>query len=996
MMIIIIETMESSKGMAQMATNTEKFLKLKTGVGGNREKRQYEETFGMPREEAYCITLPNPWQRRILAELEFVLRLSREQPGLCEGILGEALDFLLAAMNREGVLGKSDVFHAEAILGPIATEARSYSLVLAGHAHLDMNWMWSWQETVAATLDTFRTMLAIMDEYPQFHFSQSQASVYKIVEDFDPEMMAQIRKRIDEGRWEVTASAWVEQDKNMPSTESMVRHILYTKKYLQEKWGVKPDSLQLDFSPDTFGHSAHLPELVRHGGVKYYYHCRGTDSSDTLYRWRAPSGQELLVYREPYWYNSGITPHIGSGLVDLAKKCGGLKTGLVVYGVGDHGGGPTRRDIERAIEMMAWPIYPAIRFGTIHEFFRAAESVRDKLNVVDHELNFIFTGCYTTQSRIKMGNRKSEAALGDAESLAGLAASLVKAPYRPMMFEKAWQGVLFTHFHDILTGSCVQDSREHAMALYSESLAVANTARANAMRMISAQMDTSIFNTGEDISQTQSEGAGAGWGIEGFSAPAASRGAGLARLFHLFNPSAHKRQGVVELTVWDWTGDLSRIAFTGCGGKPVVHQLIDVSLQQYWDHKYFRVLIDADLPSLGYATFRMTESPLDIYPFFYQPDNRTHKPMDNFIMENGLLRVEFDRASAEMVSLIERESGREYIKQGDTAGLRFVETESASSSAWKIGRYLSEKKLDCNSKCTFSGGPLRQRLDIEIPFASSVAKAVISLDKGASAVQYALNIDWHEISKGNTPVPMLAFTVPVSVPVTGYLYDVPGGIQKRAPLHHDVPGLQYGAALVGDKETGNEKALAIVSDCKYGYRGSDNRISLTLIHAPHSPDPYPERGIHNIRLAVALSESSPKVLEEAAFDLNHLPAYVTANPHGGTLPMEAPLLELDGDTGAVLSGVKGSEDGNGLIIRLYNTLGTITTAKLTFAMDISSAEVVDLLEQPVNEDTGAGFATMGNGKSCLGINSCMVVDGNALSVCIAQSSLLSLRVLLRP
>src|SRR5699024_8456962 len=164
-------------------------------------------------------------------------------------------------------------------------------------------------------------------------------------------------------------------------------------------------------------------------------------------------------YREPYWYNSAITPHIGPGLIDLSRRSGGLKTGLIVYGVGDHGGGPTRRDVERALDMMTWPIYPKIKFGTLLEFFQAAESVREKLPVVDHELEYFAPGCYTTQSRIKRGNRRLEAALCDAESYASLANGLASFQFRKGAFRKAWQDVLFTHFHDIITGSCVQDTR---------------------------------------------------------------------------------------------------------------------------------------------------------------------------------------------------------------------------------------------------------------------------------------------------------------------------------------------------------------------------------------------------------------------------------------------------------------------------------------------------------------------------------------------------------
>lgn len=128
-------------------------------------------------------------------------------------------------------------------------------------------------------------------------FSQSQASVYKIVEEYKSDTMAQIRECIREGCWEVTASQWVETDKNMLFTESLLRHIEYTRNYLSEVWGVDADSLQIDFLPDTFGHSAFIPEIDHFGGVKYMYHCRALDGDQSLYRWRAPSGRELLVFR---------------------------------------------------------------------------------------------------------------------------------------------------------------------------------------------------------------------------------------------------------------------------------------------------------------------------------------------------------------------------------------------------------------------------------------------------------------------------------------------------------------------------------------------------------------------------------------------------------------------------------------------------------------------------------------------------------------------------
>jgi len=410
-------------------------------------------------------------------------------------------------------------------------------VLCASHAHIDMNWMWGFQETVAAALATFRTVLGFMDEYPGFTFSQSQASVYKIVEQYDPQMMEEIKARIREGRWEVTATSWVETDKNMPDTESLLRHIRLTREYLQNVWGAPPESFLVDFSPDTFGHSAQIPEIDRAGGVRYMYHCRGFRERHLLYRWRAPSGAELLNWCEPYWYNSKVNKDAGVGAVEFERLCGGLKTTLIVYGVGDHGGGPTRQDIENLLEMQSWPVFPAFEFGRFRDFFTAAEAVRDKVPLVEEEINYFATGCYTTQSRIKRGNRQSERALLEAGSVDAIAGALGATLYPAETLEHAWHNVLFTHFHDILTGSCVQESREHAIGLYAEALAAANTAREKAYGYIARRIDTSGLQTDagccgwdpvHENDMASSEGAGAGMASNG-SPACPTRSAGAAR-----------------------------------------------------------------------------------------------------------------------------------------------------------------------------------------------------------------------------------------------------------------------------------------------------------------------------------------------------------------------------------------------------------------------------------------------------------------------------------
>ena len=281
--------------------NAKRFESLKKKVGGNREKTHFEYTFGTPQEIRQHITMPDKSVVRVLSQIEFAMKLiGNDAAAMVRGDpVGDALTVLEASMESEGYFTKAALSEAENALLPLAPLAKTYSLILCGHAHIDMNWMWGYNETVAATLSTFRTMLDLMNEYPGFTFSQSQGSVYRIVEEHDPDMMQEIKQRVLEGRWEITASEWVETDKNMPSGESLINSVEYTREYFEKVWGLDTSSLVINFSPDTFGHNLNMPEIDRYCGIRYCYHCRGLigNTDKTLYRYRSPSGAESLTTR---------------------------------------------------------------------------------------------------------------------------------------------------------------------------------------------------------------------------------------------------------------------------------------------------------------------------------------------------------------------------------------------------------------------------------------------------------------------------------------------------------------------------------------------------------------------------------------------------------------------------------------------------------------------------------------------------------------------------
>ena len=404
------------------------------------------------------------WSKRILAELGFLLEMSRVEENGMDAQLLPVLEMLLNGFRAEGVITKSAALEAERLLMPLSEKAKEYEVTCAAHAHIDMNWLWGFQETASLTVDTFATVLKLMQDYPTFTFSQSQASVYHLLEQYHPQMLEQVRRRVHEGRWEVTASTWVENDKNMTGSEAMARQLLYTKRYLARLLEIPEDAVKLDFEPDTFGHACQLPEVLTQAGVKYYYHCHGMDGP-FIYNWRAPSGAEVLVYREPAWYNQTIEYDL---LLNVPSFCHTNRTRqyLKVYGVGDHGGGPTRRDLDRLIEMSSWPLFPTISFGTIHGFFEKLEEDRANFPVVDTELNYVFTGCYTSQARTKQANRIGEERLMASETLDSMARCFCEDYQTASAFEPAWQKVLFNQFHDILPGSGVRETREYALGQF--------------------------------------------------------------------------------------------------------------------------------------------------------------------------------------------------------------------------------------------------------------------------------------------------------------------------------------------------------------------------------------------------------------------------------------------------------------------------------------------------------------------------------------------------
>ena len=886
------------------------------------------------------------YARRILAQLDYLQSLLKTEDHLLPEDIMCAMETLLNRVQQEGAVTKAAVLDCEEALRHYSSRCKSYHLICAAHAHIDMNWQWGTDETVGIVIDTFQTMLNLMREYPQFTFSQSQAATYEMIELYCPSMLPEIRQRVQEGRWEVTASTWVEEDQNMSSSSSMLRHLLYTKQYLSKLLQIDPTSLDLDFEPDTFGHSIHIPTLLQLGGVKYFYYCRGHDCKRT-FRWRAPSGQEVLALCEPGWYHGAIEYEMAGFMPQWCKE-NGIRTALKVYGVGDHGGGPTRRDIERILDMATWPLMPTITFGPMREFFRELEAHKDDLPIVEKELNFIFPGCYTSQSRLKQANRHGEDHLYDAEALSAMSMMTGGKDINVSGFSAAWKRILFNQFHDILPGSCIRESREAALGIAQEAGAYAIGNANRAMREMGQKIDTSLFGIQTDPTST-AEGGGVGcntvkasrmerdYSATEFGFTVTSRGGGKLRAYTIFNPTQYDRQEVVTLTLWDWPLALNETTIRDSNKKEISFSLLQPR-QEYWRHQFDKIAFIADVPAFGYANYYVMEADSPRYEKPWDEPREVPRGDEGFTLENEYLKAVLSQTDLKLISLYDKSANCELLSSG--AGFRLVQETEDWMSSWVVGDYAHV--ADLNKTCPVHVTQVNQDGEIqwvsyEIKFGQSLLKVMISLPRCSHTLRFSLEVDYQELG-GHGQVPQLQLFVPYAYKPATIRCDVPGGYIDRPELSHDIPVIRYLCPL---SETG--ASLVFTSDCKYGYRTWENTVIVDLLRASTIPDKYPEQGVHQIEIGLtSTTDITPTALSQIGTEFSH-PLYPYSNSlHCGSLPQSASLFRAEQ---CDVLALKPGEDGHSLILHAYNPSSSPVTATLSI-----SAMPLTLLEQGTGSD----------------------------------------------
>ncbi len=895
-------------------------------------------------------------------ESEWRMRIDDAERIVEQVDLGQGLDALAA-----GVLA------AESRIAEIGKVAKTYTIHCVGHGHIDMNWMWSWPETTSTTHDTFASVLSLMREFPELTYSQSQASVYALIERFHPEMFEEIRERVAEGRWEITAAHWVEGEKNYASGESLARHLLQTRRWIGQKFGLSATDVPIDWEPDQFGHANTVPAILTRAGVRFYYACRlggGFDHAVTgdfprprLFHWQAPDGSRILVNKEDTWYNSyvNIGDNIALPAVEFWRETR-LRDWMNVFGIGNHGGGPTRVEVEFLSSMKQWPIYPQVVFGTAKGWYETVEAAGlDHLPVLDHELNFEFTGCYTSQSLIKQANRFGENQCVEAETLA-LAAGLDR---RDRMRE-AWINVLFNQFHDILPGSGVRQTREHATALFQETAATTGAVKRDAGKRLAAAVDTLALlpDSPEALSERTLglsantpfvAGAGIGAMETGYSK---SSGGGRRFLPYLiWNGCDHVRDDTVVLRLYDTPFDPARIVARDADGRS--HPTLCVGRGDDWGHKYLDVLFLArDVPAFGYATYLLCEGVADHLPPTLGVDTRD-------VIETPYLSIQPDRYSGAIAVRDLRVSGATHTV-GDW---RFVEERPRGMTAWVLGgtpagdaplvstgyHVESIQRNQGTHHPLGAGFACRIHQHLKVPGTNSSVRLTTLVHGLAPRIEVTAEIDWREIGSPDRGIPGLFISnrtalMPSSVHAR---YETPFGSVVRTGFDgEEVPSIRY-AHLDGPVAGGAPAGVTLLNDCKYGHSVSGSDLSLRMIRSSFDPDHAPEICRHTVRYGLHFHDrsASPAELTRLGAAFNHPLIAFPANlgSGAGASPVHG-FLRCEGE-GVAVTALKQGEEG-GIVVRLVELDGRPAEGVLHFASELMpagvTATVVDLLEQPTS------------------------------------------------
>lgn len=787
-------------------------------------------------------------------------------------------------------------------------------LHFVGNAHLDPVWLWRWPQGAAEIKATFLSALERMEETPGFIFTAGAVSYYEWVMENEPELFRRIEQRVAEGRWVPVGGWWVQPDCNLPSGESFARHSLLGQRFLKAHLG---HPAKVGYNVDSFGHNAGLPQILNQSGMKYYVMMRPGEHEKhlpTVFWWEGPDGSRVLTHRIMGEYCSRPD---GSDLMakrdQYRAESQRLELPLMVfYGVGNHGGGPTAAALARLTEMMRNDT--SLIFSDPERYFRQLEQqMGDKIPVIRGDLQHHASGCYSTDSPGKEANRRAEAELTDAEKMMSVAHQLLQLPYQGQEMTRAWKSLLFNQFHDIMGGCSIRPALMEAHDELGEARAVARRNLNRALQRIAFHIDT--------------WGGRKGTLSKAFDAALWETEAGGAPLV-VFNTLPWTVTGPVQVygmttRVEDETGlsqptQMVRAARTLPGDGTNKHD----------------TLFMATVPPMGYRIYRASR---------HLPAPAAEGPKalacGDGVIENEFFRVRADAASGAITEIWDKALGRNIL----AAPIRCLVIENQEADTWAHGLFTFREArgafADGSVQLTETG-PLRATMRLTSQYGASRLRLEVSLYPGQRRIALAARLLWLE------EYAMAKLTVPLHLEAVQASWEQAYTVCQKQADGREVPAQCWGD-VTGILPDGTIYGLALANDGRYSYEAMDGELRLTLArsaayadHAgPGSRDGFNEcmdLGEHRVGMLL-LPHQGPwqqADIDRAAQELAHPLAMLAETYHGGELPERGSFAHVEGD-GIRLTALKQAEDGDGYIVRLWESRGKPASGQV--ALDFLNA-----------------------------------------------------------
>jgi alpha-mannosidase len=806
---------------------------------------------------------------------------------------------------------------------------KQFTVRAVGNSHIDMAWLWPWTETVEVVRNTFQSVLDLMREYPDFKFTMSSARTYEWMQEKYPDMFEQIKQRVKEGRWEVIGGMWVEPDLNMPDGESLVRQILVGKRYFLQNFGA---DIKIGWNPDSFGYNWQLPQIYKKSDIDYFVTSKllwATDYTKFPYRlfwWEAPDGSRLLTYF-PHEYANDFNPEQMTKDLSLyapliyGPKLKDSPQMLYLYGIGDHGGGPTRTMLDQAKRLRdPNTVFPKIDFSTAKAFFADLNHELPNLKVPTwkDELYFEYhRGVYTSQADTKQRIRHDEELMLDAEKYASVA-SLFGRPYAQDQFELAWKNLLFDHFHDVMPGSGIAVNYLDAKRNLEDVARSANELTHGALDEILAHINT-----------------------QGDGVP-------VVVLNSLSWPRVEAIEAEVQLP-----GPAKQIEVIDAAGQRVESQLLALDSVTNRAH----LLILAATPAMGYKTyFVRSVAAVDANNGRLMQVVRASAGT----MENGSVRVKVDPQTGCITSLYDLRNQTEALapSETDTGGprtsacgnlLQAFYDKPQKWDAWNIDADFEKQHWDLDKADEVKlveGGPLRAIIRVKKHFQNSTFVQDITMYAGVPRVDVKMQVDWHEKHI------LLKVAFPLSAHSDKATFEIPYGSIER-PTTRNTPAEQAKFEVPAQRWadlSDTKHGFSLLNDSKYGYDVKGNVLRLSLLRSPEWPDPHADEGHHEFTYSLYPHAGSWRDAQTVrrGYELNYKPLAIQSQKHDGTLPAEYSFVKIESDN-VVLTAVKKSEDDDSLVLRFYEWDGKEVDVKLHLPAGAQSASETDLMEKSTAE-----------------------------------------------